>query len=135
MSETATDTGHVSATVVLVQGGNVRRLIGSDPTSVRNIDHLLVGTEAFDLVVGLRLRWIASMDFRSVGQRFAAQAVDSGNGGLDVIHLETDVVNAESQRLAVFVGLKFQDRDIEMAVGEINPVCPRPTCFKPKASL
>jgi len=47
------------------------------------------------------------MDFRSVGQRFAPEAVDSGDGGVDVVHLETDVIDAEPQRLAVLSGLEF----------------------------
>ena len=75
------------------------------------------------------------MDFRSVRQRFAAEAVDSGHGSLDIIHLEANVIDAEPQRLTVFAGLEFQDRNIEMAVSEINPVLPRATCFRPKASL
>src|SRR5262245_58974482 len=100
------------------------RSIGSDPARIRNVDHLTVGTKAFDLVIKLRLRRIDPMDFRSVGQGFTAEAVDSSDGGLDVIHLEANVIDAEPQRLAVFAGLKFQDRDIEMTVGEINPVLP-----------
>ena len=47
------------------------------------------------------------MNFRSVRQWFAPETVDSGDGGLDVIHLEADVIDAEAQRLAVFAGLEF----------------------------
>ena len=42
------------------------RSIGSYPSRVGNIDHLIVGPEAFDLVVGLRTRRIGAMDFCSV---------------------------------------------------------------------
>ena len=62
------------------------------------------------------------MDFGSVGQRFASEVVDSGDGGVDVVHLETDVIDAEPQGLAVLSGLEFQDRNVEMAVGEVDPV-------------
>jgi hypothetical protein len=94
------------------------------PSPIGNVDHLLVGAEAFDLVIGLRPRRIGAMNFRSVRQRFTAEAVDSGDGGFDVIHLEAEVIDAEPLRLALLSRLKFQDRDIEMAVGEINPVLP-----------
>ena len=34
------------------------------------------------------------MDFRSVGQGFAPEAVDSGDGGVDIVYLETYVIDA-----------------------------------------
>jgi hypothetical protein len=65
------------------------------------------------------------MDFRSVGQWFAPETVDSGDGGVDVVHLETDVIDAEPQRLAVLSGLEFQDGNVEMTIGEIDSVLPQ----------
>src|SRR5262245_25659673 len=112
--------------------GRGARLIGSDPTDIRNVDHLFVRAEAFDLVIRLRPRRIGAMNFRSVRQRFTAEAVDSGDGGFDVIHLEAEVIDAEPLRLTVFAGLEFQDRNIEMAVGEINPVLPHADLFQAK---
>src|SRR5262249_21782715 len=100
------------------------RSIGSDPTDIGNVDHLLVRAEAFDFIIRLRPRGIGAMNFRSVRQRFTAEAVDSGHGCLDVIYLEAEVIDAEPQRLTVLAGLEFQDCNIEMAVGEINPVLP-----------
>ena len=35
------------------------------------------------------------MNFRSVGQRFTTETVNSGDGGVDIVHLETHVVDAE----------------------------------------
>ena len=64
------------------------------------------------------------MDFRSVGQWFAPEAVDSGDGGVDVVYLETYVVDAEPQRLAVLSRLEFQDSNVEMTIGEIDPDLP-----------
>ena len=34
------------------------------------------------------------MDFRSVGQGFTPEAVDSSHGGVDIVYLETYVVDA-----------------------------------------
>jgi hypothetical protein len=77
-----------------IDSGSSASSIGSYPTRVRNIDHLIVRPEAFDLVIGLGTRRIGAMDFRSVGQGFTPEAVNSGDGGFDVIHLETDVIDA-----------------------------------------
>ncbi len=64
------------------------------------------------------------MDFGSVGQGFTPEAVNSGDGGFDVIHFETHVVDAQPQRLAVLSRLKFQDGNVEVPIGEIDPVLP-----------
>src|SRR6266536_1801108 len=98
-----------------------RRSIGSYPTRVRNVNHLLVRPEAFDLVIRLRPGRIAPMDFGSVGQGFTPEAVNSSHRGLDVVHLEAHVVDAQPQGLSVLAGLEFQDGNVEMTIGEINP--------------
>ena len=69
--------------------------IGSYPACIGNVDHLLIGADAFDLVIRLRPGRIAPMNFRFVGQRFTAETVNSGDGGVDIVHLETYVVDAE----------------------------------------
>src|SRR5262249_15150367 len=63
---------------------------------------------------------------------FTAEAIDSGDGGFDVIHLEAEVIDAEPLRLALLSRLKFQNRDIEMAVGEINSDLPQADLFQAK---
>jgi hypothetical protein len=71
------------------------RSIRSYPTDVGHIDHLLVRSEAFDLVIGLWPARITPMNLRSFGQRFAAKTVDASDCGIDVLYLKAHVIDAE----------------------------------------
>ncbi len=46
------------------------------------------------------------------------------DGGVNVVHLETDMIDAQPQRLAVLSGLELQNGNVEMTVGEIDSVLP-----------
>ena len=97
-------------------------LISPGPASSRYVDDLVIGSHAFDFIIGVRPRRIRGGNLYVICDGLSPELLYLGDRFVDIVDLKPQMVDADLARVSVSLGMASEDGKIDVAVGEINPI-------------